>query len=65
MLTGDPAQAKSAGLGKNMQSCYRCFTGPNFGGNVNSPCFDPKIDTDGLPAGPCLGGIRSNIMFPT
>ncbi len=64
MLTGDSMRRKSFGFGKNMQSCFRCFSGPNFGGNTASPCFDTKIDTDSLPAGPCPGGIRSNIIFP-
>jgi len=64
MLSGDPMLRKSLGLGKDTQSCYRCFSGANFGGNVYSPCFDPKLDTDHLPATPCLGGIRSSVMFP-
>jgi hypothetical protein len=64
MLTGDATRRKSQGLGKNMQSCFRCYTGPNFGGNVASPCFDSKLDTDSFPKGPCPGGIRSNIIFP-
>lgn len=48
-----------------MQSCYRCYTGPNFGGDDRAPCSDPKIDTEGFPPKPCLGGIRSNILYPT
>ncbi len=64
MLAGDATRRKATNLGKNMQSCFRCYTGPNFGGNVKSPCFDPVLDTEELPKGPCLGGIRSNIIFP-
>jgi hypothetical protein len=64
MLAGDPMRRKSAGLGKNMQSCFRCFSGPNFGGNTYSPCFDPKLDTETFPATPCPGGIRSSVIFP-
>ncbi|KAI0469661.1 hypothetical protein GGR56DRAFT_668478 [Xylariaceae sp. FL0804] len=64
MLTGESSQRNSSGLGQKMQSCVRCYTGPNFQGNVMSPCFDPKLDTEHLPTGPCLGGIRSNIIFP-
>ena len=64
MFAGNSLQRKSAGLGKNMQSCFRCYTGANFGGNVASPCFDAKLDTEGFPATACPGGIRSNIIFP-
>ncbi len=64
MLTGDSMRRKPFGLGKNTQSCFRCYSGPNFGGNVKSPCFDSVLDTESLPSGPCLGGIRSNIIFP-
>lgn len=24
-----------------------------------------RLDTEALPKGPCLGGIRSNILYPT
>ncbi|KAI1321502.1 hypothetical protein F5Y16DRAFT_413701 [Xylariaceae sp. FL0255] len=24
------------------QNCYRCYTGPNFGGDVSAPCQDPN-----------------------
>lgn len=64
MLTGDSMRRTSEGLGKNMQQCYRCYTEPNFGGSMYSPCMDPKLDTDYLPKQPCPGGIRSNIIFP-
>ncbi|KAK0630521.1 hypothetical protein B0T17DRAFT_590009 [Bombardia bombarda] len=47
------------------QSCFRCYTGPNFGGDDLAPCSDTKIDFEGFPPQPCLGGIRSNILYPT
>jgi hypothetical protein len=46
------------------QNCYRCFTGPDFGGDIYRPCTDPAVDTMHLPDKPCWG-IRSNILFPT
>jgi hypothetical protein len=64
MFSGDANRKVSAGLGRNTQSCYRCYTGPNFQGNVQSPCFDPKLDTEGFPTTPCPGGIRSSVIFP-
>lgn len=64
MLTGDLMRRTSENLGKNMQQCYRCFSEPNFGGSMYSPCFDTKYDTDYFPKQPCPGGIRSNIIFP-
>ncbi len=65
MLVGDSMQRKKKGSGMRSQSCFRCYTGPNFKGDDLSPCADPKLDTETLPAGPCPGGIRSNIHFPT
>jgi hypothetical protein len=64
MFSGDAARKVSAGLGRNTQSCFRCYTGPNFQGNVQSPCFDPKLDTEGFPTTPCPGGIRSSVICP-
>ncbi|KAF2280139.1 uncharacterized protein EI97DRAFT_491631 [Westerdykella ornata] len=64
MLTGDASRRTSENLGKNTQQCYRCFTEPNFGGSMYSPCMDPVLDTDHFPTRPCAGGIRSNIIFP-
>lgn len=64
MFSGDAMRRTPTGLGRNIQSCFRCFSGPNFGGNVYSPCFDPKLDTETLPATPCPGGIRSSVIFP-
>ncbi|KAL1842564.1 hypothetical protein VTJ49DRAFT_4847 [Mycothermus thermophilus] len=46
------------------QTCFRCFTGPDFGGNMLRPCLDPAVDTMHLPNQPCWG-IRANVLFPT
>jgi len=64
MLAGDANRRTSEGLGKNMQQCYRCYTEKNFGGSPYSPCMDPKWDTEHFPKQRCVGGIRSNIIFP-
>ena len=64
MFSGDNSRRVSAGLGRSMQSCFRCFTGPNFGGNIYSPCMDPVRDTEDFPKQPCPGGIRSSVLFP-
>ena len=64
MLTGASTQRKSDNLGKKMQQCYRCYTEENWGGSRYSPCMDPDLDTDYFPKKPCVGGIRSNIIFP-
>ncbi|KAK4122024.1 hypothetical protein N657DRAFT_622599 [Parathielavia appendiculata] len=47
------------------QSCFRCFSGPNFGGDDLAPCTDSRRDFEGFPPQPCPGGIRSNILYPT
>jgi hypothetical protein len=62
MLVGDPNKRTA---GNKMQNCYRCYTGPNFGGDNAAPCADAKLDTAGLPKDVCKGGIRSNVLFPT
>ena len=64
MFSGDARRQVSSNLGKNVQSCYRCFTGPNFQGNTYSPCMDPKLDTEYFPKTTCPGGIRSSVIFP-
>jgi len=83
MLMGDPTMRSRPDTKLKRQNCYRCYTGPNFGGDTSAPCQDAKfvlfspcvfcerlltrnrIDTEALPPKPCLGGIRSNILFPT
>ena len=47
------------------QSCFRCYNGPDFGGDDRAPCSDAKRDSEGFPTIPCLGGIRSNVLYPT
>ncbi|KAK3305219.1 uncharacterized protein B0T15DRAFT_567234 [Chaetomium strumarium] len=64
MFSGDVNRRQSSGLGSRIQSCFRCYTGPNFGGNVYSPCMDPQRDTESFPKQPCPGGIRSSVIFP-
>ncbi|KAH8893583.1 hypothetical protein GQ53DRAFT_821519 [Thozetella sp. PMI_491] len=65
MLVGDSARRSKKGSGLRSQSCFRCYSGPNFKGDDLSPCADEKLDTEAFPTKPCLGGIRSNILFPT
>ncbi|CAG8950039.1 hypothetical protein HYFRA_00008271 [Hymenoscyphus fraxineus] len=65
MLVGDPMSRSRKDSSLKRQNCFRCYTGPNFGGDVSAPCQDAKIDTEAFPTKPCPGGIRSNIHFPT
>jgi hypothetical protein len=65
MLVGDPAMRSRTGTTLKRQNCYRCYTGPNFGGDTGAPCQDDRVDTEALPPKACPGGIRSNIHFPT
>jgi len=41
MLVGDP-QRRTVDTKMKMQNCYRCYTGPNFGGDTAAPCADGK-----------------------
>ncbi|KAE8442848.1 hypothetical protein EG329_002590 [Mollisiaceae sp. DMI_Dod_QoI] len=65
MLVGDPMR-REAGVNPplNFQSCFRCYSGPDFKGDDLSPCFDPKVDTESFPQKMC-SGIRTNLLFPT
>ncbi|KAF2196442.1 hypothetical protein GQ43DRAFT_476327 [Delitschia confertaspora ATCC 74209] len=63
MLVGDPTR-RTADPNMKRQNCFRCYSGPNFGGDTAAPCQGTN-DTPGLPSSPCKGGIRSNIHFPT
>jgi len=66
MFFGDAA-LRSAPQGPwdlSTQTCFRCYTGPDFGGDDFAPCQDPRVDTMHLPNRVCHG-IRSNILFPT
>ncbi|KAH7416742.1 hypothetical protein BKA64DRAFT_768408 [Cadophora sp. MPI-SDFR-AT-0126] len=40
MLVGDATQRTKIGSGRKSQSCFRCYTGPNFGGDNAAPCQD-------------------------
>ncbi|KAF2447246.1 hypothetical protein P171DRAFT_483295 [Karstenula rhodostoma CBS 690.94] len=62
MLVGDPMRRTKK---YKMQSCFRCYSGANFGGDNAAPCSDAKLDFEGFPPQPCPGGIRSNILYPT
>jgi hypothetical protein len=42
MLVGDASQRAKVGNGKKSQSCFRCYTGPNYGGDNAAPCQDAK-----------------------
>jgi hypothetical protein len=66
MFTGDAMLRSAAQSPWNLtsQNCFRCFTGPDFGGDFLRPCQDPAVDTMHFPTGPCYG-IRSNVVFPT
>ena len=66
MFVGD-ASLRSEPQGQwnlSTQTCFRCYSGPDFGGDEIRPCDDPRVDTHHLPNRPCYG-IRSNILFPT
>ena len=80
MLVGDANSRAKVGNGKKSQSCFRCYTSTNFGGDNAAPCADAtlviqasrstitnnnSLDTEAFPTKACLGGIRSNILYPT
>ena len=62
MFVGDPMSREKK---TKSQSCFRCYSGPNFGGDNLAPCSDAKLDFESFPTIPCQGGIRSNVLFPT
>jgi len=65
MLVGDPTRrVPGTNPSMKMQSCFRCYSGPNFKGDNLSPCADPTVDTEGFPQKMC-SGIRTNLHFPT
>jgi hypothetical protein len=43
MLVGDANQRAKIGSGKKTQSCFRCYSSKNFGGDNAAPCQDPKL----------------------
>ncbi|KAF2114297.1 hypothetical protein BDV96DRAFT_547345 [Lophiotrema nucula] len=63
MFVGDPTR-RTADPNLKRQNCFRCYSGPNFGGDTAAPCQGTN-DFTGFPPSPCAGGIRSNILFPT
>ncbi|KAF2458108.1 hypothetical protein BDY21DRAFT_371012 [Lineolata rhizophorae] len=62
MLVGDPNERTYTDSLESRQLSFRCFDA-NFGGEAGAP--GTGADTRELPNRPCLGGIRSNIFFPT
>jgi hypothetical protein len=40
MLVGDASNPISETM--KMQTCFRCYSGPNFGGDNAAPCADAK-----------------------
>jgi hypothetical protein len=58
MLVGDATASSS---GPDRKVCHRCM--PASGDNSNINCGSP--DTQTLPSGFCVGGIRTIITFPT
>ncbi|KAL2265061.1 hypothetical protein VTJ83DRAFT_7571 [Remersonia thermophila] len=64
MLVGDANQREKRGEGMISQTCFRCYSGPDWDGDRFAPCADPSVDTEELPPKPCYG-IRSNILYPT
>ncbi|KAI2610082.1 uncharacterized protein GGS25DRAFT_244854 [Hypoxylon fragiforme] len=65
MLSGDAMARSRSDTKLKRQNCFRCYTGPNYGGDVGAPCMDDNVDSEALPNKVCPGGIRSNILFPT
>ena len=41
MLVGDPMETERP-ANMERQNCFRCYTGPNFGGDVGAPCQDAR-----------------------
>ena len=38
MLSGDPTMKSRPDSKLKLQNCFRCYTGPNFGGDTAAPC---------------------------
>jgi hypothetical protein len=49
MLVGDPMERSRTGTTLKRQNCYRCYTGPNFGGDTAAPCQGSYVDSSILP----------------
>lgn len=55
MLVGDAMARSRSGTTLKRQNCYRCYTGPNFGGDVSAPCQDAKYVSYSPASGVCVG----------
>ena len=55
MLVGDPNMRSRPDTSLKRQNCYRCYTGPNFGGDVSAPCQDAKCVYSHLLFQQCFG----------
>ena len=64
MLVGDAMQREPRADRPRSQTCFRCYTGPDFAGDDRAPCADEKVDSVALPNKMCHG-IRSNVLYPT
>jgi hypothetical protein len=42
MLVGDAGKREQVGGSMKLQTCFRCYSGPNFGGDNAAPCQDAK-----------------------
>lgn len=62
MLAGDPTLRSATGMAPGI--CHRCLSAADrtMGGN-GAPC--DRSDTAAFPSKPCLGGIRSTVIFPS
>lgn len=40
MLTGDASKREMGPTSMKSQTCFRCFTGPDFKGDTAAPCAD-------------------------
>jgi hypothetical protein len=63
MLVGDLMLRTKKDIGDQAMLSYRCWD-KNFGGSSQG-APGTGGDTRALPKGPCAGGIRQNIFFPT
>ncbi|KAI1635203.1 hypothetical protein F4809DRAFT_461748 [Biscogniauxia mediterranea] len=64
MLVGDAALRTAEG--QQPQLCHRCYgSGQNGEAGISGGAPCTGSDTQSLPEGPCDGGIRTTITFPT
>ncbi|KAL7624221.1 hypothetical protein AAE478_005780 [Parahypoxylon ruwenzoriense] len=43
MLSGDAMMRSRPDTKLKRQNCYRCYTGPNYGGDTGAPCMDDRF----------------------